>query len=144
MSVEMKEQIDTAFERLIAEMPLQKISVTAICNAAEIGRNDFYNVYKDINDCAKSFCARTEEQIAAQPHTDGEFTWVFDYIKENADTFRIYFKLAGYYSADDYQATFFANGVRAVAQTWLENGFIEPSEQMNRIVAKEYRRIMGE
>ena len=144
MRMEMKEQIDRVFERLIAERPLQKISITSLCDAAGIGRNEFYKFYKNINDCAKGFCARTEEQIVAQPHTAGEFTWVFNYIKENADTFRIYFQLAGYYSADDYQATFFANGVRAVAQNWLENGFVEPPEQMNRIVAKEYRRIMGE
>ena len=45
MRMEMKEQIDSVFERLIAERPPQKISVTSLCDAAGIGRNEFYKFW---------------------------------------------------------------------------------------------------
>jgi len=43
-----------------------------------------------------------ERQLEEQPHSDGEFAWIFEYIKANKDMFEIYFKLGISRAEDDY------------------------------------------
>ena len=75
--------------------------------------------------------------------TDEDFTWVFDYVKTNAEQLRARFKSESYNITGDYKTTFFVNGLRAVISTWLDNDCIDPVEQMNEIMMREYRKLFG-
>lgn len=133
--------IDAAFISLLKEKELKDISVSELCEKAEINRSTFYENYADVFALANAYSEKIEKQIADQPHTDGEFAWIFDYIKANADVFEIYFKLGISKKSADYKTLFFRNGVYAVAKMWFEGGCREPSEQMGEIVKREYIKI---
>ena len=75
--------------------------------------------------------------------TSEDFTWVFDYVKANAEQLRARFKTESYNATGDYKTTFFVNGLRAVISTWLDNDCIDPVEQMNEIMMREYRKLFG-
>ena len=70
-----------------------------------------------------------------------DFTWVFDYVKSNAEQLRARFKTESYNITGDYKITFFINGLRAVITTWLDNNCADSVEQMNEIVMREYRKL---
>ena len=76
-------------------------------------------------------------------NTAEDFTWVFDYVKNNAEQFRARFKTESYNITGDYKTTFFVNGLRAVISTWLDNNCADSVEQMNEIVMSEYRKLFG-
>ena len=73
--------------------------------------------------------------------TAEDFTWVFDYVKSNAEQLRARFKAESYNTTGDYKTTFFVNGLRAIIATWLDNGCAEPACQMNEIVMREYKKL---
>lgn len=75
--------------------------------------------------------------------TAENFTWVFDYVKTNAEQLRARFKTESYNITGDYKTTFFVNGLRAVITTWLDNNCADSVEQMNEIVMSEYRKLFG-
>ena len=75
--------------------------------------------------------------------TAENFTWVFDYVKTNAEQLRARFKSESYNITGDYKTTFFVNGLRAVITTWLDNDCADSVEQMNEIVMSEYRKLFG-
>ena len=75
--------------------------------------------------------------------TAEDFTWVFDYVKSNAEQLRARFNTESYNTTGDYKTTFFVNGLRAIIATWLDNGCSEPACQMNEIVMREYKRIFA-
>ena len=75
--------------------------------------------------------------------TAEDFTWVFDYVKTNAEQLRARFKTESYNATGDYKTTFFVNGLRAVISTWLDNNCADSVEQMNEIVMSEYRKLFG-
>ena len=75
--------------------------------------------------------------------TAEDFTWVFDYVKTNADQLRTRFKTEIYNTTGDYKTTFFVNGLRAVITTWLDNDCADSVELMNEIVMSEYRKLFG-
>ena len=73
--------------------------------------------------------------------TAEDFTWLFDYVKSNAEQLRARFKTESYNITSDYTTTFFVNGLRAVITTWLDNNCADSVEQMNEIVMREYRKL---
>ena len=73
--------------------------------------------------------------------TAEDFTWVFDYVKTNAEQLRTRFKTESYNTTGDYKTTFFVNGLHAVITTWLDNDCADSVEQMNEIVMREYRKL---
>ena len=133
--------IDAAFVSLLNEKELKDISVSELCEKAEVNRSTFYENYEDAFALANAYSEKIEKQIADQPHPDGEFAWIFDYIKANADVFEIYFKLGISKKSADYKTLFFRNGVYAVAKIWFDEGCKEPPEQMGEIVKREYMKI---
>ena len=74
-------------------------------------------------------------------NTAEDFTWVFDYVKANGEQLRARFKTESYNTTGDYKTTFFVNGLRTIIATWLDNDCIDPVEQMNEIVMREYRKL---
>ena len=76
-------------------------------------------------------------------NTAEDFTWVFDYVKSNAEQLRTRFKTKSYNTTGDYKTTFFVNGLRAIITTWLENDCADSVELMNKIVMMEYNKLFG-
>lgn len=132
--------IDAAFVLLLNEKELKDISVSELCEKAEISRSAFYENHADVFALANVYAERIEKRVTEQPHADGEFAWLFEYIKANADVFTIYFKLGMSKKSADYKNLFFRNGVYAVAKMWFEGGCQESPEQMGEIIKREYKK----
>lgn len=135
--------IEEAFVSLLNEKELKDISVSELCEKAGINRSTFYDSYTDIFALANAYAERIEKSVAEQPHTDGEFAWIFEHIRANADVFTIYFKLGMSKKSADYKELFFRNGVYAVAKMWFESGCVESPEQMGEITKREYKKAFG-
>lgn len=133
--------IEEAFVSLLNEKELKDISVSVLCEKAGINRSTFYDNYTDIFALANSYAERIEKSVAEQPHTDGEFAWIFEHIRANADVFTIYFKLGMSKKSADYKELFFRNGVYAVAKMWIEGGCVESAADMATIVYREYKKL---
>jgi hypothetical protein len=73
--------------------------------------------------------------------TAEDFTWVFDFVKTNAEQLRARFKNESYNITGDYKTTFFVSGLRAIITTWLDNNCADSVEQMNEIMMREYRKL---
>lgn len=138
---DMTESINAAFVSLLQGKELRDISVTDICKLADIDRSTFYAHYEDVSALANSCAAQIEKQVSEQPHKENDFSWMFDYIKEHPDLFKIYFKLGVSQVSSDYKTIFFRNGAYSVAKMWFEDGCIESSEQMATILTREYEKI---
>ena len=135
------ENIKTAFVSLLQDKSLQQISVSDICELANINRSTFYDNSEDLSALAKSFAEDVENQVSAQPHKDDDFSWIFEYIKANTEIFAAYFKVGISGSDADYKNIFFRNGVYSVAKLWFEEGCVESPEKMGEIILKEYKKL---
>ena len=118
------QNITSAFVMLMQEKTLQQISVSDICENANINRSTFYDNFEDLSDLAKSFSKEVENQISEHPHNDSDFSWIFEYIKENADIFTAYFKVGMSEFHGDYKSIFFRNGVYSVAKLCLKKAVL--------------------
>ena len=136
------QRVYATFAELLREQELNKLSVTALCEAANIDRSTFYANFEDITALANSYAAGIEKQVAAQPHEDGEFAWIFEYILENKDLFQVYFKLCVSQTAADYKTLFFRNGVYSVAKLWFAEGCKESPQTMGEIIKREYEKLI--
>lgn len=134
-------RIYTAFAALLREQELNKISITELCERANIERSTFYANFDNIPALANSYAAEIEKQVAAQPHTEGEFAWIFEYILENKELFQIYFKLGVSQTATDYKTIFFRNGIYSVTKLWFEDGCKESPQKMEEIIKREYKKL---
>ena len=135
------ENIKTAFISLLQDKSLQQISVSDLCESANINRSTFYDNFEDLSSLAKSFVEDVENQISAQPHTPDDFSWIFEYIKANTEIFAAYFKVGISRTDADYKKIFFKNGVYSVAKMWFEEGCVESPEKMGEIILKEYNKL---
>lgn len=135
------QRIYAAFAALLQDQDLNKISVAELCEMANIERSTFYANYENISALANRYAAEIEKQVVAQPHDEGEFAWIFEYILENKELFRIYFKLGISKKTADYKTIFFRKGAYSVAKLWLEDGCKESPEQMGNLVKREYTKL---
>ena len=138
---ETQQRIYTAFTALLRDQELNKVSITELCEMANIERSTFYANFEDIPALASSYAAEIEKQVAAQPHTEGEFAWIFEYILENNDLFQVYFKLGVSQKSTDYKPIFFRNGAYSVAKLWFEDGCTDSPQKMGEIVKREYEKL---
>ena len=138
---EMMDNINQAFSSLLQDRDLSEITVSDICKAANINRSTFFEEYADISALADAYAKEIEKQISEQPHTQGEFAWLFEYVKANADIFNLYFKLGISKSENEYKTIFFKNGVHSVLKMWFEGGCVESAEEMSEIIKREYSKV---
>lgn len=138
---ETMDNINNAFVSLLQGKELRELTVTNICELAGIERSTFYAHYNDVADLANACAAQIEKQVSEQPHTEDDFSWIFDYIKEHPDLFKKYFKLGVSKVSSDYKTIFFRNGAYSVAKMWFVDGCVESSEQMGIIIKREYEKI---
>ena len=141
--LETMENIEKAVIYLLKEKELDKISVTELCEIAGVERSTFYANYEDVSALANEIAAKIEKQLNDQPHTDGDFAWIFEYIKANKELFKIYFKLGISQIKTDYKMIFFRTGVYAVVKMWFEEGCTDSSEEMSSIILREYNKLRG-
>ena len=140
---ETMDNINKAFITLLQDKQLSEITVSGICKVADINRSTFYEKYDDVSALADSYAKEIEIQIAEQPHTEGEFAWLFEYAKANSDMFNLYFKLGISKGGGEYKTIFFKNGVYSVLKMWPEGGYVESSEQMGIIIKREYDKVFN-
>ena len=141
--LETMENIEKAVIYFLKEKELDKISVTELCEIAGVERSTFYANYEDVSALANEIAAKIEKQLNDQPHTDGDFAWIFEYIKANKELFKIYFKLGISQIKTDYKMIFFRTGVYAVVKMWFEEGCTDSSEEMSSIILREYNKLRG-
>ena len=95
-----KRLLKDALLELLEENELANISVTAICEAADVHRSTFYKYYKDpaclMHDLEQDYLDRTP--LPPQPHDRqdrelilDEAAAFFDFVIKNARAFRIFF-----------------------------------------------------
>ena len=136
------QRVYATFAELLREQELNEISVTELCESANIERSTFYANFEDILALANTYSSEIEKQVAALPHEEGEFSWIFEYILENKDLFHVYFKLGTSQTATDYKMLFFRNGVYSVAKLWFEDGCIDTPQKMGEIIKREYEKLI--
>ena len=94
-----QEQIEKIFLQLIQKKNIEEISVSMICEIANLNRSTFYANYIDIYDLAEQIQKNMEKEFAdfqlsnnARQDSDGYLN-MFKYIKDNLIFFKTYFKL---------------------------------------------------
>ena len=158
-----QEQIEKIFLQLIQKKNIDDISVSTICDMANLNRSTFYSNYVDIYDLAEKVKVQMAQEFAefqlsnnSKHNPDGYLT-MFKYIKENQIFFKTYFKLESicpdiplqyhtelaekYYDNKfiDYHIEFFRAGLNAIIKKWLNNGCKETPEEINEIITSEYK-----
>ena len=158
-----QEQIEKIFLQLIQKKNIDEISVSTICEKANLNRSTFYSNYIDIYDLAEKIKQQMEIEFAqfqssnnAKQNEDGYLS-MFRYIKDNQIFFKTYFKLEEisknlptqyrvelaekYYNNKfiDYHIEFFRAGLNAIIKKWLNNGCKETPEEINEIIISEYK-----
>ena len=158
-----QELIEKIFLQLIQKNNIDEISVSTICEKANLNRSTFYANYVDIYDLAEKIKQQMEVEFAqfqlsnnAKQDEDGYLS-MFRYIKENQIFFKTYFKLEEiskslptqyrvelaekYYDNKfiDYHIEFFRAGLNAIIKKWLNNGCKETPEEINEIITSEYK-----
>ena len=141
-----QKQIEKTFLQLIQKKNIEDISVSMICDMANLNRSTFYSNYLDIYDLAEKVKNQMAQEFAefqiskdSKHNPDGYLT-MFKYIKDNQIFFKTYFKLENicpdvplqyrtelaekYYDNKhiDYHIEFFRTGLNAVIKKWLNNG----------------------
>ena len=156
-------QIEKTFLQLIQKNNIEEITVSMICQIAQLNRSTFYANYIDIYDLAEKVKQQMEIEFAqfqlsnnAKQDYNGYLN-MFRYIKENQIFFKTYFKLEEilksfptiyhielaekYYDNKfiDYHIEFFRAGLNAIIKKWLNNGCIETPEEITEIITSEYK-----
>ena len=158
-----QEQIEKIFLQLIQKKNIDEISVSMICEIANLNRSTFYANYIDIYDLVKKIQKNMEKEFAEfqlsnnSKHDPDGYLRLFKHIKENQIFFKTYFKLEDismnkptqyrielaekYYDNKfiDYHIEFFRAGLNAVIKKWLNNGCKETPEEINEIIISEYK-----
>lgn len=157
------EKIEKIFLQLIQKKNIEEISVSTICEKANLNRSTFYANYIDIYDLAEKIkkdmeIEFAEFQISMNSKTDEKgYLNMFRHIKENQIFFKTYFKLEDismskpteyridlaekYYDNKyiDYHIEFFRAGLNAVIKKWLAGGCKESPKIINEIITSEYK-----
>ena len=157
------EKIEKVFIQLIQKKNIEEISVSMICELADLNRSTFYSNYIDIYDLAEKVMKNMEIEFGqfqlsnnAKQDSNGYLN-MFRYIKDNQIFFKTYFKLESYskslptqYNIElaekyydnkyiDYHIEFFRAGLNAVIKKWLDGGCKESPEEINEIITSEYK-----
>ena len=135
------QRIDAVFAAMLREQELNQISVTDLCKKTEIERSTFYANYEDIDALATAYCRKVELQMCE--HKTDDFAWIFAYIQEHKEAFETNYKIGISGKGENYQETFFRNGVHGIVKLWFDNGCIENPQTMGAIVNREHLKLFG-
>ncbi len=150
------EKIEQTFITLIQDTPMERISVSHICELAGLNRTTFYANYEDVYDLGHKVYEKLKSEtdtLMAETAQDTDlaehFTILFAHMKEHQMIYRTIFKM-GYHkvapvftdhrliAADDpYQEMhmeFFRAGYNRLAELWLSQGCKESPEEMANVI----------
>ena len=158
-----QDKIEKIFLQLIQKKNIEDISVSTICELADLNRSTFYANYIDIYDLAIKVQENMEVEFAnfqlsnnSKQDPNGYLN-MFKHIKDNQIFFKTYFKLEEiskntptqyrielaerYYDNKfiDYHIEFFRAGLNAVIKKWINGGCKETPEEINEIIISEYK-----
>jgi Transcriptional regulator len=94
------EAMKQAFIELLAENPINKVTVSEICKKAEVNRSTFYAHYVDVYDLLEKLEKEISNEMVLAfvgkqaKSMDEGFENIFKYIKDHADFYSAYFKNA--------------------------------------------------
>ena len=158
-----KSLIKNALLELLEQYELSNITVTAVCDTADIHRSTFYKYYTDTADLLKEIEQDYLDQIPRVPsglpreQVLKESTAFFDFVKQNGKTFRILlgestgsgftarlveFLCSGYIPVpvdnDDLLAKhmqiYIANGTVGMLKEWIWDNFPSSSEKIAEMI----------
>lgn len=158
-----REAIENVFIELIEEKELHHITVSDICQKADINRSTFYSNYVDIFDLASTICESVNSELSRKFGEEASLRYLtdntadfFTFVQENQKLFRTVFKLnydktvePSYYNTllaeryfgnkyIDYHIEFFRNGFNAILRKWVFGGCKESPAEMAEILKSEY------
>ena len=161
-------KIQKVFIELIQTKKINEITVSDICQKANLNRSTFYSNYLDIYDLADKIKEELFQDVldlyqeeAKEKKHSYDFLKLFKHIKDNQLFYKTYFKLnydndndalegmidytefEKYYSNKEhikYHITFFKHGLNAIIQKWLNNDCKETPEEMIEIIKSEYKK----
>ena len=142
-SLATEECLNNTLMALLKDKELADISVTELCEAADIDRSTFYAHYEDVFALGNACAADIEKRLSAVAHSVDDFAWIFEYIKDHPEVFSVYFKLGVSKTTGDYKEIFFRSGAYSVAKMWFDGGCVESTEQMGEIVKREYLKLFS-
>ena len=141
-SLATEECLNNTLMALLKDKELADISVTELCEAADIDRSTFYAHYEDVFALGNACATDIEKRLSEVSHSVDDFAWIFEYIKDHPEVFSVYFKLGVSKTTGDYKEIFFRSGAYSVAKMWFDGGYVESSEQMGEIVKREYVKLL--
>ena len=155
--------IKNALLELLEQQELTNITVTAVCDTADIHRSTFYKYYTDTADLLKEIEQDFLDQIPkplpglSQEQLLKETTAFFDYVKENVKAFRVLFGrstsnsftarlvevlCSGYIPVPDdnddssahFMQIYIANGTIGMLREWIRKGFPVSSQKISEMM----------
>lgn len=162
------EKIETAFLTLILNNNYEDITISQICNSANINRSTFYAHYSDINDLIIKIEGKFAKGMASifnfgLRQDNKAFVDMFNFVKENKFFYKAFLNIPYITSAeknakqqiltnikdkidvdtaDDislyYRASFFGAGIKEMCRLWLERDCKESPEDMAKLLISEY------
>ena len=142
-SLATEECLNNTLMALLKDKELADISVTELCEAADVDRSTFYAHYEDVSALGNACAEDIEKRLSEVSHSADDFAWIFEYIKDHPYVFSVYFKLGVSKTTGDYKEIFFRNGAYSVAKMWFDGGCVESTEQMGEIVKREYLKLFS-
>lgn len=162
---ESQQKMEEAFFKLIEKREAEEISVTSICELAQVNRSTFYANYTDMNglleQIKENMFADLKNLYESEPIGEAEdwnerFLKLFVHIKKNQEFFRIYFKLGFDLNFEyserivmtlspqidkrflEYHIEFLKGGIVSLTKRWLNNGCRISPEELVDILKNEY------
>ncbi|MCD8156054.1 MAG: TetR/AcrR family transcriptional regulator [Clostridiales bacterium] len=156
-----KSVIRQALFDLMADRPINKITVTDICKAADINRSTFYSYYEDVYALLTSIQNELFENVVISLNRDDWYEDLLDLVDANKDLCQILIGPHGdssfirqliylgyensmkmwkkmYPSASeelcDYTYAYMSAGVIGVLENWVCSGYKLPTEEVGRIL----------
>ena len=159
---ESQRRLETAFIQALQTKELNQVTVTELCQAAQVNRTTFYANYQDVYALADAVQKRLEQEVAdlyghrrTHEYSRDNYLKLFRHIRDNQLFYKTYFKLnvgdqlrfaaydikdaAAYYDRHiDYHIEFFRHGFNAVIKMWLSRDCAESPEEILEILRSEY------
>ena len=162
------EKIETAFLALTLNHKYEDISISQICERAQINRSTFYSHYDDINDLIIKIEAKFANSMSmifdyGSRANNEAFVEMFKFVKENKYFYKAFLNIPYITTAEKntkstilsnmkdnlksiavsdielrYHASFFGAGIKEICRIWLERDCKETPEEMAMILFKEY------
>ena len=162
------EKIETTFLSLLYNRKYEDISISEICQNANINRSTFYAHYDDINDLIIKIESKFAHSMSlifdyGLRQNNDAFLEMFTFVKENKYFYKAFLNIPYITFAEHdtkakclehiskghelkssidmglfYRGSFFGAGIKEMCRIWLERDCKETPEQMASLLIEEY------